>query len=151
MSRLTSTNTEMERLQSAATARDERAFTELAQSLDWSQRPPEAFLEAVRLALSTGAHMAARHVAQLGARRFPQHAELKRYAQVLAPPRLVRRGLPARPDLYANREWMRQHANEYRRQWVALRKGQLLATAESFEALAGQFPERAGILLTRLF
>lgn len=142
---------EMELLLSLAAAGNEGQFASVVQAIDWTQRPPEAVIAAIQLALSTGAHTTARRLAVSGAERYPDRPDLQKYARILAPPRLVQRGLPTRPDLYTNREWIRQHAGQYRGQWVALRNGQLLATADSFEALANQFADHTGILLTRLF
>ena len=142
---------ELSQLISAAAHGNEREFAHIAQAIDWTQQMPDEVIAAIQLALSTGAHTTARRLAASGAERYPDRPDLQKYARILAPPRLVQRGLPTRPDLYANRDWTRQHAEQYRGQWIALRDGQLLAAADSFEALADQFTVHSGILLTRLF
>lgn len=135
----------------AAEQGNEAAFAAAYRRIDWAMRPADDFLRAVRWALAAGAHGAARQLALQGAQRYADHAELQKYARVLAPPRVIRRDLPPRPDLRANRDWIMQHADEYRGKWIALRNGQLLATADSFGALADRFDSPQGILLTRIF
>lgn len=142
---------EMAILEAAAELKDERAFLSAKKSINWRERPPEDFIRAVHLALAAGAHLAARHLASQGAQQYPSHAELQKYARVLAPPKLIRRNLPPDPTLGANHNWIKQHGDAYRGKWIALRNGQLLATADSFNALADQFSDPQGILFTPVF
>jgi hypothetical protein len=141
----------MAHLAELADRRDEAGFASALQAMDWSSRPAGEVLRAVQLALMAGAFLGARRLSQDGADRYPAHAELQRYARVLAPPRVIARNLPPRPDLRANHDWMKREADAYRGQWIALRNGELLGTASSFDALADQFPDPRDILLTKIF
>jgi hypothetical protein len=145
------TDNVMAHLSDLADLRDEGAFVSALQEVDWRTRPAKDVVKAVQLALAAGAHMAARHLAQEGAERYPAHAELQKYARLLAPPRVIQRNLPPRPDLRTNHDWMKRQGPAYRGQWVALRDGQLLATADTFDALAQKVSDRQHVLLTRIF
>lgn len=68
-----------------------------------------------------------------------------------APPRVLREGLPARPELLADDEWLKEHAEEYRGQWVALRNGELVAAAATARELRSRIEGDRGLHITRLF
>jgi hypothetical protein len=140
----------MARLDAAATAGDERAFLAAKDAVDWETRPAADFLRAIQLALSAGAHMAARNLAAQGVQRFPHHSELAKYARILAPPRVIR--TPARPNagLRANRDWLMTHGTQYCGQWVALREGQLLGVGDSLDSVITQVGATDGILFTKV-
>jgi len=121
------------------------------QPTDWSGRPAGEVLRVVQLALMAGASLAARRLSQAGAARFPPDAELQKYARVLVPPKVTRRAGPPDLTLIANHDWIKREADAYRGQWIALRNGELLGTADTFDALADQFPDPRDILLTRIF
>ena len=141
----------MASLESAATAGDERAFLAAKDMVDWETRPAADFLRAVQLALSAGAHMAARNLAAQAAVRYPDDADLQKYARVLAPPRVLRSDAPPHPGLRANRDWLMTCGDKYRGQWVALRQGKLLGAADSLAALKELIGDTNDILLTKVF
>jgi hypothetical protein len=60
-----------------------------------------------------------------GAKRYPAHDELQRWAHVLAPPtaRVVPTSAASRASVKANNAWMKTHWQDYRGQWVAVREG----------------------------
>jgi len=144
-------NDAMARMESAAATGDERAFLAAKDALDWETRPAEDFLRAVQLALSAGAHMAARNLAAQGAARFPDHPRLAKFAYILAPPRVFR--APAQPNagIRANRDWMMAHGAQYHGRWVALREGQLLAVGDSLDSIIAQVGRTAGALFTKVY
>jgi hypothetical protein len=129
---------------------DEVAFVRAVGQIDWLQRPAADFARAVRLALAAGAHLLARKLAAQGARLYPDHRELQKMSQILAPPRVLRTNLPANTSARANLAWMRAHAAEYREQWVALKDGALLASAPTARELKQQLPTTDGLFLTRV-
>jgi hypothetical protein len=141
----------MAQLAYAAEQGDEAAFVAAYRQMDWAMRSADDFQQTTQWALTAGAHGLARQLAQQGAQRYPSHEELQKYAHVLAPPRMIRRELSLRSDVRNNRDWIKQHGNDYRGKWIALRNGQLLATADSFDALADQFSDPRGVLLTKIF
>lgn len=137
-------------LEIAAEAGDEKAFVQAASGIDWSQRPAADFARAVHLALAAGAHLLARDLAGRAHRLYPQHKEIAKMAQVLAPPRVTRTGLPPDPSGRANVEWMRNYASAYCRQWVALKDGVLIASAPTARELKERLPTIDGLFLTRV-
>lgn len=141
----------MARMEAAAEAGDEGAFLAAKDSVDWETRPAEDFLRAVQLALSAGAHMAARNLAAQGAARFPDRSRLAKYARILAPPRVFR--APAQPNagIRANRDWMMAHGAQYHGRWVALREGQLLAVGDSLDSVIAQVGKTSGALFTKVY
>jgi hypothetical protein len=146
-----SSDVEMARLQAAAQAKDEQAFLAARHAIDWSARPPDDFIRAVRLALMAGAYLAARNLATEGAAQHPAHAEMQKVARVLAPPKAARSTMPPNPGLRANSDWLRAHADEYRGQWVAVRDGHLLGSAPSLKELKRAVGDTHGVLLTTVY
>ncbi|MCI0489601.1 MAG: hypothetical protein L0229_23670 [Blastocatellia bacterium] len=141
----------MARLKAAAEASDEAAFSDALKAMDWSDRPPEDFVHAAESALAVGAYLAARRISEEGARRYPDHAEIGKYARVLAPPKVIDAALPPDPDMKANRTWMKEHTDEYRGKWVALKDGCLLEAANSLEELVELVDDTTGVLMTMAY
>lgn len=141
----------MESLADAAQAGDVRAFVSACSAVDWQTRSAEDHAWAIQLALSAGAHLAARNLASQAAKRFPSHPEMQRYNRVLAPPTVTKSTLPADPSLAANRDWLATCGHLYQGKWVGLRNGQLLDSASSLTALAEQIGDTKGVLLTKVF
>ncbi len=142
---------QMALLQLAADQSNEAGYLAAYRQIDWAMRTAADILLAVQWALQAEAHGLARELSQLGAERYPTHAELQKYARVLAPPKIIARDLPPRPDLRANHLWMKQNSALYRGQWIALRNGQLLATAQSFTEITERFSAPQGIFFTKIF
>lgn len=140
-------------LEIVAERQDERAFIMAADFIDWTTRSAEDHTIAVRLALSSGAHMKARHLAKEGAVRYPEHEELQKMARILAPPQIISNNLPSKPGAGADMAWLKEHGDQYRSQWVALKDGELLANANSFAEIieiVGN-PRGKGILVTKVY
>ena len=139
---------EMSSLEAAASTRDDELFVSTIREINWNARSVNEHISAIQLALETGAHSAARRLAIEGARRYPLDAQLQKYARLLAPPEV--RLKPAAPERgpKPNRNWLKANAQQYRGKWIALKCGQLLAVADSLEALKGQVGDTRGVLLT---
>jgi hypothetical protein len=145
----------MARLAAAAAASnpyDVSPFVAACRRIEWQRRPASNYVDAIQLALSIGAHHTARQLALLGASRFPKESELKKMAQILAPP-IVAATSPADPSTQSDMGWLKAHWDEYKGQWVALREGQLLASADSSEAIEQQVGnvKDTNILITKLW
>jgi hypothetical protein len=136
------------RMEAAAEAADERSFIAAFNRIDWKLQPPEALMRAVRLAITADAPLVARKLATEGAQRHPEHAELQKAARVLAPPKVIRSDLPPNPGMAHNVRWLKEQGAPYRGSWVALREGQLLATADSLQALIERVGKHRDILYT---
>ncbi len=137
-------------LAGAAKTGDAQAFANASRLIDWSTRAPDEFERAIHWALTAGAHLAARALATIGATKYPDHAELQKAARILAPPKVLRRDLPADPTIRANHDWLSANRAQYSGQWVALHNGQLLATAQSFRTLLQQVAVTPEILFTKV-
>ena len=140
-------------LEESARVGDRRTFAVLARAIDWSTRRPDELTATIDLALSLEMATLAIDLAQLGGRLFPDHERVQRAARVLAPPvvRVVR--LPRARGLSASMAWFREHASQYRGQWVAVREGKLLGAAESLEDLKtviGQGEDAVSTVVTRV-
>jgi len=136
-------------LRAAADSGDEEMFVKAMGYMNWSQRSEETFVEAVRLALRAGAHRAARELAVEGVQRYPGNSRLQKMSRLLGPPRVLRDDLPPVPSLRANKAWMETHATEYRGQWIALREGELIASAPTARELRSEVGDLKNTLITR--
>jgi hypothetical protein len=142
---------EMSQLEVAALTGDEYSFVTTQKAMDWGRRSPEDFVQAIRLALTAGAHRAARDLSMSGAARYPDHEELRKYARVLAPPQVRRSDIPPNPTMKANCDWLMRHGDSYRGQWVALCNGKLVGSGDSLKALTDQLGNTKGLLLTKVY
>ena len=140
----------MARLEAAAEVGDERAFWATVQAIDWTTRSPEDFIRTTQLALQAGAYLTARQISVEGAKRYPDHAELQKYARVLAPPKVTRSALPPNPAVSADIEWFKTHSAKYRGQWVAVKNGELLAVAPSIQELKSKVSNLREATVTRI-
>lgn len=144
---------EIASLQEYAASGDYRAFGELVERIDWVTRSPDDLTTAIDLTLSMGMSRLAMELAQLGGRLFPDHERVQLTAQVLAPPVARVTHLPRARGLDDSREWLREHAGEYKGQWVAVREGRLLGAAYSFDVikpLIGEGEDAASTIVTRV-
>jgi len=112
---------------------------------------PEDFIHAIQTALENSDYVTAQQLAIEAVEHYPQHEELMKYAHILASPKItVTRHLPNR-DPGVNQDWVRQNRNQYRGQWVALRNGQLLTSANSINELLEQLSDKQGVFLTAIY
>jgi len=141
---------QMSALISAANSKSESAFVLAYHTIDWQTIAAEDFVQAIHLALAAGAYLVAQKLAKLGAERYPQDPDLKKFVYVLAPPKTVRR-TPAEPSVKANHHWLIKNREAYRGKWVALENGNLRAVADSFSPLKNKLADSKGVLLTKVF
>lgn len=137
-------------LKTAADLGDEALFLEVAEGIDWTQRSAAEFTRAVHLALAAGAHLFARKLARRGAEQYPDHEELQKLARILAPARVMTIDLPPDKSVRENQIWLREHADEYKGQWVALRDGDLLGAAPTADEVWERLESRENVLLTKV-
>jgi hypothetical protein len=120
------------------------------EALEQSPQSAEDFIRRIAQALQAGEFVLARRLASEGGARYPQHAELGKYARVLAPPRVLQHHTPSTMSVRANKTWLQEHKTQYRGKWVALRSGELVGVAPSLDALLTQVGSTAGLLLTKV-
>jgi hypothetical protein len=139
----------LERLASVA---QPRVFVDFVEMVDWSRRRPDELTAAVDLALGEERPTLATKLVQLGRQVFPQDERIERAARVLSPEGARAAHLPPAEGLSASRRWLRDHADEYRGQWVAVRHGRLVAAAPSLEEVQTvvDLQEGPNLLVTRV-
>jgi hypothetical protein len=97
-------------------------------------RTPESFLEEIQAILNSGTLVGAREVAERGLALYPDHPELRRLHHAFRPyyvrPASPGHNIPDRRDTY---EWLRQNADKYRGQWVAILGTDLIAASPDFD------------------
>jgi hypothetical protein len=140
-------------LDAAAQAGERQAFVTQVETIDWSAQTPDDLVHTIELALRLELATLAIALATEGQRLFPDHARIQYAAHVLAPP--VGRIVPAAPvhGLDASRSWIKDHADAYRGQWVAVRAGTLLGVASSLKGLLaalGPNHDRTNTIVTRV-
>jgi hypothetical protein len=143
----------LQALEGATKVGDRQAFVSQAEAIDWSAQTPDDLAHAIDLALRLELGTLAISLAQQGGQLFPDHARLQQAAQILAPP--VIRVTSAAPvqGIETSRIWIRDHANAYRGQWVAVREGTLLSAAASLKGLLaalGPNHDRTNTIVTRV-
>ena len=122
-------------------------------SIDWCNKSPVFFKQAIELALELELPLIASRLADIGHRTRPMNSYLERAARVLAPPKIVERNRPPQEGLSASMVWLQSHAREYRGTWVAIRAGELIDFASSRMELisrVGDVAGDSGVLITRI-
>jgi Family of unknown function (DUF5678) len=126
---------EMAKLDAAVHHGDLPLFLKLIDTIDWDQRSVDDILRTIQSALQVGAHLTARKLAQEGGNRFPDHPQMAKHARILAPVKTIRSDLPPYPQAELDMKWLKEHRQEYHGQWVAIKEGNLIASASTFQDL----------------
>jgi hypothetical protein len=105
----------------------------MAQALRKHEEETRSYAERIRELVEQDYVGAARKLVAEAVQQGEQDEELLKWQRVLAPARTLRVGGPRDIDRTPDVEWMRQHWNDYRGQWVALLQGELLAHSESLD------------------
>ena len=137
-------------LETAAGRRDLRSFVAAEQIVNWRKRSATELAKAIQYALSLGAFAVAQQLAQVGAREHGDDPVVKRLARMLAPAKVLRANLPPDPRVLQNHEWLKKHASEYRKRWVALENGNLLFSGDSISEVRSKVGARKGVLFMRI-
>lgn len=137
----------------ASTVFDVSPFVAAYKATDWEERTADDYDRAIHLALSIGAGPIAQELAMDGVKRYPDHAELQKAAYILAPPKVISSTSPRDPSAKSDMAWLKQHWDEYRGKWVAVRHGELLAAADSLDEIVAQVGElkNSKIMVTKLW
>jgi len=141
----------IEQLGMAAKSGDERTFLNLLKGTNWNSLSVETYIKIIKLSFEVGAILAARNVSERGLACYPDDAEIKKYAHILAPPKVTANNLPMNPGIKANRNWLRANSDDYRGRWVALRDGELLESAESLEEVMNKLPDTENVMFTPIY
>lgn len=136
-------------LAALAEAQDGQAFARQVAAMVWEAYSASEIAQMVRWALTAGAFLQARRISAEGHRLYPENTELANMARILAPPKVLSKG-SANPSRHLDQEWLRQHAHEYRGQWLAIKDGKLLAAASTARELKSLIADTKGMLVTRV-
>lgn len=97
---------------------------------------PKSIKKEIDLELKKGHHDMAVKLASKGLQLFPADNELKKIADILAPPKVIQKNIPPSKGLQESMNWLKENRSKYQGQWIALQDGILLGHAESREQLA---------------
>ncbi len=120
-------------------------FVKLVEVLAHLGKPKKIFEEAIGVALSHDAVRIARQLAARGQELEPDNEALQKWGRILAPAKAYVNDRPPRPDLGESMNWLSQHSPQYAGKWVALDNGELLAVADSHDALLEQLGNPADL------
>jgi hypothetical protein len=116
-----------------------------------SQTELTAALERIRRLIETSAVDEARALAKEMGARWPEDERAQYWARVLAPPRgSVVKGVRSR-SLDRERAWLREHAQEYPGQWLAIFGDQLVAADPSLATVLKTVRETPGAETAALY
>jgi hypothetical protein len=122
-------------LEKAAQSADHQTFDLVVRSIDWSRLGATELARAIDLALALDMTPLARELADQGSKTFPGDTRLQQALAVLSPvvvsSRRPAQGLP----LEASQKWLKEHAAQYKGQWVAVRGSTLLGSAPTLREL----------------
>ncbi len=94
---------------------------------------PEDFIEEIRRIVNLGTLQGTREVAARGLELYPDHSELRRLHYELRP--FEARTIPGYriSDPRPSYEWLQKNSENFLGKWVALDKGELVASSDSLE------------------
>lgn len=123
--------------------------------LRWNGQPPQTPqtpLQRAKSTLASGDYVGARAIVAEALLATPGDPELRRFAEVIAPPQVLSASMDGpRSAQAANRQWLKEHGDSHAGQWVALHEGRLLAAASSLEEVRQEVGSTSGIFVTRIF
>lgn len=113
----------------------------------------EDFIKQADLEITRGNLHGAWEIAVEALKHFPDHAELQKYAYILAPPKVKTVPRDPNQDVQADIDWIKNHRAEYRGCWVALKNGKLLASGKNLDEIVEKIGEikNTGILVTVIY
>lgn len=139
-------------LETALLTQDVMEFQALVNAIPWSNQAPSDLVEAIHMALALEAPLIVRKLAEQGKKTYPTHREIIKVARILATPSTTSTTSSIRLDTKANKLWIKANREVYRRKWVALHNGELIASGQTFSDLAARMGDvkGKGILVTQV-
>jgi hypothetical protein len=134
------------RLEEAANKGDEPAFLKYLEKVKWQDQTAAGVVRSIKLAFRVGAFKAACHIASEGMKFHADNVDIQKYARILSP--VIREAETHRAvntDTRSNRQWLKEHAGQYRGKWIALRNGELIGASPSLDTLIEEVSKKYGI------
>jgi hypothetical protein len=122
-------------LERAAESKDPQRIVQLIRAMKWGRRPARELIRAINLALAMDMVLLARQLIERGKSLFPDEQRFWKLAAVLAPPVIIGTRQHRLTGLEESQQWLREHASEYRNQWVAVKAGKFLGAAPKLKNL----------------
>lgn len=122
-------------LEKAAQSADHRTFDLVVRTIDWSRLGVTELARAIDLALALDMTPLARELAHIGSKTFPGDTRIQQALAVLSPLAVSRMRLAQGPPLDASQKWLKEHASQYKGQWVAVHGSTLLGSAPTLREL----------------
>lgn len=124
------------------------AFVEASHAIDWTAKDADELEAAVGMAIQLDLIRLARELSALGEERFPESAQIRKLAKIVAKNQgpIVTR--PANPKIGESMRWLNQHGAQYKGMWIALDGDQLLGAEKTGEKLFKQFGNQSDLLIT---
>jgi hypothetical protein len=114
----------------------------------------EPYVPRIRALVEEGRVREARALVKEALRESPSEPGVTGWSEVLAPAKILQTRSATDFDRSAEILWLEEHADEYRGQWVALLRNELLAHADTLEELTTKLetvPRDARALLHRIY
>ncbi|MDF1514221.1 MAG: hypothetical protein P1S60_10470, partial [Anaerolineae bacterium] len=105
----------------------------------------------IQWALNVQAHSSAGDLAALGHALYPDDKLISRLYRALAAPFPPAKLTPANQSPRLNRQWLNENGSAYRGQYVILKDGELISSANSIEDLKSQFSSFKGYFVTKVW
>ncbi|MFB2919175.1 hypothetical protein [Aerosakkonema funiforme] len=116
---------------------------------------PEDYINAMREAISSGAHTKAQELSIEALKHYPDREDIQKSADILAPSKITRRKRNDidREALKNSQDWVSQQRlnRNYLNQWVAVRDGKLIATGSSIDDLFDRVSDPKNVLFTVIY
>ncbi|MFB2974488.1 hypothetical protein ACE1CD_36640 [Aerosakkonema sp. BLCC-F183] len=114
---------------------------------------PEDYINAMREAISSGAHTKAQELSTQALKHYPDREDIKKCADILAPSKITSVKRPIDKGWQKSREWVSQQRRDrkYLNQWVAVRDGELLAIGSSIDDLVEQIDDTNDVFFTVIY
>jgi hypothetical protein len=104
---------------------------------------PASYVDRIRHHIERDEVGAARRLVAEALRDDVNEPGLKQWAEVLAPAKILGSHPATGTDIRLDIRWFDEHRHEYKGQWVAVARGELLAHAESYEDLRAKLAASA--------
>lgn len=127
-------------------------FIRSVDTIDWSSKSASFFKEGIKHVLSADAVQLARELSQLAVQIHPHDEDIIHLNKVISPPQIVRGRKTTESDITPTMEWLKNNAQDYRGNWIAVQSGKLIGMAKSHQALLeklGDVPQN-DVLITEI-